>query len=142
MCSNSNCEIGALQINKERWWCWDSGYPDGQKNNKIVHPPHVIQKKCKFHVKYKRIMKILWSYMIKGLFIWDKKPWLMWLSALSAGLQTKGLLVHFPARAHAWVAGHVPSRGRGTWEASTHWCFSPSLSPSLPLWGRINKLNK
>ena len=21
----------------------------------------------------------------------------------------------------------------GMWEATTHWCFSPSLSPSLPL---------
>ena len=39
-------------------------------------------------------------------------PWLMWLSGLSAGLQTKGLLVQFPVRAHAWIAGQVPSRGR------------------------------
>ena len=35
-------------------------------------------------------------------------PWLVWLSGLSANLQTKGLLVWFPVRAHAWVAGHVP----------------------------------
>ena len=27
------------------------------------------------------------------------------------GLQTKGLLVRFPVRAHAWVAGQVPSGG-------------------------------
>ena len=37
--------------------------------------------------------------------------WLVWLSGLSAGLQTKGLLVRFPVRAHAWVAGQVPGRG-------------------------------
>ena len=33
------------------------------------------------------------------------KPWLVWLSGLSAGMQTKGLSVRFPVRAHAWVAG-------------------------------------
>ena len=38
-------------------------------------------------------------------------PWLMWLSGLSASLQTKGLLVQFPIKTHAWVAGQGPSRG-------------------------------
>ena len=37
--------------------------------------------------------------------------------------------VWFPVREHAWVAGQVPS----TWETTTYWCFSLSLSPSLPL---------
>ena len=36
----------------------------------------------------------------------------MWLSGLSTGLGTKGLLVQFPVRAHAWVAGQVSSGGR------------------------------
>ena len=58
-------------------------------------------------------------------------PWLVWLSELSAGLWTTGSLVRFPIRILAWVVGQVPSRGR--WEATTHWCFSPSLSPSFPL---------
>ena len=40
-----------------------------------------------------------------------KLPWLVWLSGLSAGLQTKGSLVQFPVRARAWVAGQVPSKG-------------------------------
>ena len=39
------------------------------------------------------------------------QPWLVWLSGLSAGLPTKGSLVQFPVKAHAWVAGQVPSRG-------------------------------
>ena len=39
-------------------------------------------------------------------------PWLVWLSGLSAGLRIKGLLGRFPVRAHGWVAGQVPSRGR------------------------------
>ena len=33
------------------------------------------------------------------------QPWLVWLSGLSARLRTKGSLVRFPVRAHAWVAG-------------------------------------
>ena len=45
------------------------------------------------------------------------------------GLRTKGLLVWFPVRAHAWVADQVPVGG--VWEATTHWCFSPSLPSPL-----------
>ena len=51
--------------------------------------------------------------------------WQVLLSGLSAGLQTKGSPVRFPVRAHAWVAGQVPSEG--VWEATTQWCFSASL---------------
>ena len=35
----------------------------------------------------------------------------MWLTGLSADLQTDGSLVRFPVRAHVWVVGQVPSRG-------------------------------
>ena len=61
--------------------------------------------------------------------------WLGWLSGLSAVLQTKGSLVQFLVRAHAWVVGQVPSRGcvRGK-----HTLVFPSLSPSLSL--KINKV--
>ena len=37
-------------------------------------------------------------------------PGCLWLSGLSVGLQSKGLPVRFPVRAHAWVVGQVPSR--------------------------------
>ena len=42
--------------------------------------------------------------------------------------------------------GHMPGlRARslvgGTWEEDTHWCFFPSLSPSLPLSLKIKKEN-
>ena len=41
---------------------------------------------------------------------WSVSPgW--WLSGLSEGLITKRSPVRFPVRAHAWVAGQVPSRG-------------------------------
>ena len=41
-------------------------------------------------------------------------------------------------------SGHMPglqarSPVGGVWEATTHWCFSPSLPPSLPLSLKINK---
>ena len=38
-------------------------------------------------------------------------PWLVWLSGLSAGLWTRGLLVQFQVRVHACVVGQVPSTG-------------------------------
>ena len=57
------------------------------------------------------------------------EPWLV-SSGLSAGLQPKGSPVRFPVGAHAWVVGQVPSRGAQ--EATTHWYFSPSLSPPFP----------
>ena len=61
---------------------------------------------------------------------------LVWLSGLNASLQTKGLPVPFPVRAHAWVAGQVSSRGR---ERHPHIDVSLPLSPSLPLFLKINK---
>ena len=42
-------------------------------------------------------------------------------------------------------SGHMPglqarSPVGGAWEATTHWCFPSSLSPSLPLCLKINKI--
>ena len=65
-----------------------------------------------------------------------KSASLIRLSGLSVGLRTKGSPVWFPVGAHAWVVGQVSSRGLAT----THWCFSPFLSPSLPL--SKNKINQ
>ena len=45
---------------------------------------------------------------------------LEWLSGLSASLRTKGSLVQFPIRAHAWVSGQVGPPGGGVQEATTH----------------------
>ena len=62
----------------------------------------------------------------------DKKqegPWLVWLSGLSAGLQSKGLPAQFPVRAHAWAGGQVPKRGRAR---GNHTLMFLSLSFSLP----------
>ena len=59
-------------------------------------------------------------------------PWLVWLRGMSTGLQTKGLPVWLPVRAHAWVAGQVPGWGhvRGN---HTVMCLSLSLSLLFPL---------
>ena len=67
------------------------------------------------------------------------QPWLVWLSGLSTSLRTKGSLVRFPIRAHAWVADQVPSRGR---MRGNHTLMILSLSPSLPLSLKINKILK
>ena len=53
-----------------------------------------------------------------------KEPWLVWLGGLSAYLQTKGLLVGFPIRAHASVAGQV---------SSNRWARGNLIDVSLPL---------
>ena len=45
------------------------------------------------------------------------------------GLQTKGSLVRFPIRAHAWVVGQDPSRGHTT---GNHTLIFLSLSFSFP----------
>ena len=55
----------------------------------------------------------------------------MWLSGLSAGLQTKGSWVRFPVRAHAWVVGQVPSEG--ALERQPHSDVSLPLSLLSPL---------
>ena len=58
-------------------------------------------------------------------------PQLVWLSGLSTNLKTKGSPVRFPDRAHAWVAGQVPSGG---YARNNHTLMFLSLSsPSLPL---------
>ena len=64
--------------------------------------------------------------------------WLVWLSGLSASLWTKGSPVQFLVRAHASAASQVPSWGYVR-EATTHWCFSASLSPSLSLSLKVSK---
>ena len=68
----------------------------------------------------------------KYIYVWD--TWLVWVSGLSASLQTKEPLVRFPVRAHAWVVGQVPSRGR---KRGNHTLVFLSLSP-FPLPLKIN----
>ena len=48
---------------------------------------------------------------------------------IESGLRTKGSPVRFPVRAHAWVAGQVPSGGH---VRSNHTLMFLSLSFSLP----------
>ena len=89
-------------------------------------------------------LKINKKIIIKDYFsnVLNKKenhlPWLVWFSGLSATLQTKGSLVRFPARTHAWVAGQVPSRGH---MSGNHTLMFLSLSSFLPLSLKINKSN-
>ena len=83
----------------------------------------------KFHLKDKLKQQDMPTHSIWSTFILRMlEPRLVWLSGLSASLWTKGSPVQFPVTAHAWVAGQVPVVG-GMWEATTHWCFFPSLPP-------------
>ena len=59
----------------------------------------------------------------------------MWLSGVSARLRSKESLVLFTVRAHAWVAGQVPSRGRTRGNHTL-------LALSLPLSLKTNKIFK
>ena len=56
-------------------------------------------------------------------------PWLVWPNGSSTGLKTKGLPVRSPVRAHAWVAGQVPSWGHARGDYTLMFL---SLSFSLP----------
>ena len=62
----------------------------------------------------------------------------MWLRWLGTRLQTRRSLVQFPVRAHAWVAGQVPSGGR---MRGNHTVMFLSLSFSLPSPFSKNKEN-
>ena len=59
----------------------------------------------------------------------EKEPWLVWLSGLSAGLWTWGLIVSHTVRAHVWVASQVPSQGCTRGNITLMFLsFSPSLT--------------
>ena len=55
--------------------------------------------------------------------------WLVWLSGMSAGLQTKRSRVPFSLKAHAWIVGQAPGGGHVT---GNHTLMFLSLSFSLP----------
>ena len=61
-----------------------------------------------FCLKNKRLTIVIFNIGINRIKN-TLKPWLVWLSGLSTGLQSKRSLVLFPIRAHAWVAGKVCS---------------------------------
>ena len=68
-------------------------------------------------------------------------PWLVWLSVLRAALWIKGSLVRFSVRAHAWVAGQVPSRGHSRGNLTLMF-LSLFLFPSPLSENKLNLLKK
>ena len=93
----------------------------------------------------------LWKYLCPLETWWHRKvpfgrqafkvcillSWQVWLRGLSTSLQTKGLLVQFPVRAHNWVVGQAPSGGH---MRGNHTLMFLSLSSSLP--SPLSKINK
>ena len=79
---------------------------------------------------------LLWICEVPGSRMVSFPPWPLWLSWLGVVQKTGRSQVRFPVRAHAWVAGSVPSQGayerQPTSVSVSHRCFSPTLSPSLP----------
>ena len=68
------------------------------------------------------------------------EPWLVWLSGLHVSLRTKGSLVRFPVRAHAWIVGQFPCLPGGA--RGNHTLMFLSLSFSLPSLLSKNKYTK
>ena len=60
---------------------------------------------CNLKLGVPYLLLIYGPYLVQHIFLLVKKckcPGLVWLSGLSASLKTKGSLVRFPVRAHAW----------------------------------------
>ena len=77
------------------------------------------------------LRNVVWQQSIQA--DWKKSgvlPWLVWLSGLSAGLQTKRSLVGFPVRTHTWVVSQVPSWGHSKGNRSMYLLH---INVSLPL---------
>ena len=100
--------------------------------------------------KYINWYYILILFEMTWLFLSEKKEqenkatlnlilllWLVWLSGLSAGQRINELLVQCPVRAHAWVVGKVPSRGRA--RGNHTWMFLSHFLPQRP-YLKINKI--
>ena len=104
-----------MTLGHELWeeFRWEGGCrAEGNKGRKLDN--------CNSIINYIYIYLYLYLYLYLFIFIYFiLKPWLVCLSGLSTGLQTKGSLVRFPVRAHVWAAGQVPSggctRGNHTW---------------------------
>ena len=82
---------------------------------------------------YEQVLLILSLKHLCNSYQWKllKVPRLVWLSGLSTGLHTKGSLVRFPVRAHAWVVGQVPSGGRARGNHTITFLSSFSLPSTL-----------
>ena len=93
----------------------------------ILHKPH--------NIKLEILERLRHRLSIRDFKMYTLQPWLVWLSGLSTGLRTKGSLVWFPVRAHAWVVGQAPSRGRvrDSYTSMCGWFLSLCISFPFPL---------
>ena len=109
-----------------RWAGW-SGVKGGKwdKCNSIINKIYFLKNDTRIipssacyysylaNLKFRVILPSFFSYFHQWV---AKLFWIKLLNSalagrLSASLQTKGSLVQFPVRAHAWVGGRVPSGG-------------------------------
>ena len=87
-----------------------------------------------YHLKSQRFLPFTLFCFLFCVHKYSARPSLCGSVDWVPACKPKGRQFNSQSRSCAWVAGLVPSRGC----RNTHWCFSPSLSPSLPF-SKINK---
>ena len=60
---------------------------------------------------FARVKNATMNMAVQVAFQYSVSPQLLWLGRLGCVPQTARLLVRFPVRAHAWVAGQAPGWG-------------------------------
>ena len=70
-------------------------------------------------------------------YLWALAGVAQWIEHWPANQRVISLI---PSQGSSCAVGHVPSRG--AWETTTHWYFSPSPSPSLLLFLKMNKIKQ
>ena len=98
-------------------------------HNKVLHYlGNIKEQKIKRELLVKG-QSIKQTYCNTPRLEWTLWPRLVWLSGLSASLRARGSPMPYPVRAHAWVAGQVPSGGH---VRGSHTLMFVSLSPTPP----------
>ena len=124
-----------LYHNKQLEHFWD-------KDTRLVLKQHLIHGRWQKEHGTKHIKKSLLLLWISITRLWLKK---IIKGALAAVAQwSEWQPVNPQDRWFGSWSGYLPtlqtrSPVGGMWEATTQWCFSPSLCPSLPLSLKINK---
>ena len=116
---------------RKQYWCW--GW--GKMFAALDCQPLALRDSACFHSLRAQLSKLAAIYL--WLIFKNCQPWLLWLVDWVPACEPKGHQFNSQS-------GHIPglqarSPVGGAWEATAHWCFSPCLSPSLPLCLKINK---
>ena len=88
---------------------------------------YCLKKRAEHNIAYTKWVQLFKSPALAGVAQWiERRP---------ANQSVAGLI---PSQG-TWLGCGARSPAGGVWEATTHWCFSPSLSPFFPFSLKINK---